>query len=166
MCRLSGGGASRERTILCQEQGNIQGKYRRVCDFASNVDPKPSTRVRVTTSNRWEQLLPTGNNRELTTLQTNKTVFQSDQLFLIQIHLGRSGVPRSHQRRVHILYVRDALRGEAGRDCTPRSSERSRLALPARCDTLPSTLPLPSNCDGTVRCSCCLPGDDRPCVDG
>jgi hypothetical protein len=31
--------------------------------------------------------------------------------------------------------------------------------------SLPSRLPPLSSCDGTVRCSCCLPGDDTPSVD-
>jgi hypothetical protein len=51
------------------------------------------------------------------------------------------------------------------RDCTPRSNERCILALLPSCDTLLPTLLLPSSCDGTVRCSCCLPGDDRYYID-
>ncbi|MGC1906751.1 MAG: alpha/beta hydrolase, partial [Candidatus Acidiferrum sp.] len=61
-------------------------------------------------------------------------------------------------RRPHAEYD-SRLRDAAGRDCTPRSNERSRPALPPSFDTPPSRLLLPSSCDGTVRCSCCLPGD-------
>ena len=43
----------------------------------------------------------------------------------------------------------------------PRSNERSMLALLPSSDTPTSRLLLPSDCGGTVRCSCCLPGDDR-----
>jgi len=38
-------------------------------------------------------------------------------------------------------------RNAVGRDFTPGSSERACPALPARCDTAPSTLPLPSSRD-------------------
>src|SRR5271163_460857 len=40
------------------------------------------------------------------------------------------------------------------------------LALLPSYGTPPSRLPLLSSCDGTVRCSCCLLGDDTPPVDG
>src|SRR6185437_12111607 len=36
----------------------------------------------------------------------------------------------------------------------------SYVLLPS-CGTPPSRLPLPSSCDGTARCGCCLPGDDK-----
>src|SRR4029077_7894759 len=53
---------------------------------------------------------------------------------------------------------------EGGRDCAPRPSERSTLALFARCVTPPSRLLLPSSGDGTVRGRCCpsgVEGDHR-----
>jgi len=45
------------------------------------------------------------------------------------------------------------LRDEAGRDCTPGSSDRSTLALPAHFGIPPSRLLLLLSCDGIVQCS-------------
>src|SRR5882724_10744777 len=54
------------------------------------------------------------------------------------------------------------LRDAGGRDCTPPDTGRCFLWLPSSCDTPKSRLPPPSSCDGTVRCSCCLPDDGKP----
>jgi hypothetical protein len=83
--------------------------------------------------------------RLVTTLQCSRYFRQSGPRFLVQLRKLRT--PRAG--------CDFPLRGEAGRDCTPRSNERWKPMLLPGCGTPPPRLPLPSSCDGTARCSRC-----------